>query len=156
LVQPPFAAPSRPARQLLHREAYLDADWLAREQTELFGRAWSFACMTSDIPEPGDYRTLKIGDYSLVVVRGKDGELNCFHNTCRHRGMQIMEGCGNAAKGLVCPYHWWTYELDGSLRGMPKKKELFADLDITTIALKPSSVGVLDQLVFCLSRSRSG
>lgn len=148
MAQSPFAAPSRPARQLLHREAYFEAEWLAREETELFGRAWSFACMTDDLAGPGDYVTVKVGDWPLVILRDKGGALRAFHNVCRHRGMQVVEGCGNAAKGLTCPYHWWTYELDGALRGMPKREALFADLDLSTIALKPASVGVIDRLVF--------
>jgi choline monooxygenase len=148
MAQSPFAAPSRPARQLLHREAYFEAEWLAREETELFGRAWSFACMTDDLAGPGDYVTVKVGDWPLVILRDKGGALRAFHNVCRHRGMQVLEGCGNAAKGLTCPYHWWTYELDGALRGMPKREALFADLDLSTIALKPASVGVIDRLVF--------
>tara|TARA_B100000676_G_scaffold311889_1_gene383607 strand:- start:10187 stop:10441 length:255 start_codon:yes stop_codon:yes gene_type:complete len=70
---------------LLHREAYFEADWLAREETELFGRAWTFACMSDDLPEPGDYVAVKVCDWPLMIVRGKDGELRALHNVCRHR-----------------------------------------------------------------------
>ena len=104
--------------------------------------------MVDDLPEAGDYRTLKVGRCPLVVIRGKDGALRCFHNVCRHRGMQPLEGAGNAARGVVCPYHRWTYELDGRLRGMPDRETLFPGLDAARLALKPAALGVLDRMAF--------
>ena len=67
---------------------------------------------------------------------------------CRHRGMRRLEGPGNTAQGIRCPYHYWNYNLTGSLRGMRREKERFAGLDRSSRSLRPASVGVVDQMVF--------
>ena len=96
--------------QMLPREAYISEDWLERERAGLFGATWSFVGVVSDFKEPGDYRTVQIGNYSVIVLLGAaTGELQAHHNTCRHRGTELLEGCGNSGKSIVCPYHRWTY-----------------------------------------------
>ncbi|MET0747934.1 MAG: aromatic ring-hydroxylating dioxygenase subunit alpha, partial [Rhizobium sp.] len=66
-------------------------------------------------PRPGNYFTVQIGDYPVVIVRGKDKAIRAFHNTCRHRGHRVCTQERGASAKLVCPYHQWTYDLDGSL-----------------------------------------
>jgi glycine betaine catabolism A len=88
----------------------------------VFSNEWLFACNVAEIPREGDYVTLDIGKTSVVVLRGKGGEVGAFFNTCRHRGSLICTKPAGHAKRLVCPYHQWVYELDGSLlsaRQMP-------------------------------------
>ena len=136
------------AEQLLPPAAYLSDAWFEREQRELFSRAWSFACTTPDVSEPGDYLAVQVGRYPMFVIRDRDGELRAYHNICRHRGTQVLEGKGNQRHGIVCRYHTWTYNLDGSLRGLPKHAELFPDLDVKRIGLHKGSLGVLGDLVF--------
>ena len=135
-------------QQLLPREAYIDDAWFERERNELFAHTWSFAGVTYDWKEPGDFKTVQVGAYPLVVLRDKQGELRAFHNLCRHRGTELFEGCGNTGRSIVCPYHTWTYELDGTFRGMPKEKICFPDIDKTKLNLKPASLGVFKGLVF--------
>ena len=139
---------SETPRHRLPREAYLSADWFEREKQTLFGRNWAFAGIVSDFAEPGDFRVVNAGPYALIVVRDQDGRLRGFHNMCRHRGTELLEGCGNAGKTIVCPYHNWVYNLDGRLRGVPAQSDCFPDLDKASIRLKPAAVGVFRDLVF--------
>jgi Rieske 2Fe-2S family protein len=82
-----------------------------------------------------------------VVVRGLDGELRAFHNMCRHRGMPVAEGCGTSRTGLVCPYHFWNFGLDGELRNVPQPEQ-FPDLDRAEWGLLPAAVGTWGGMVF--------
>ena len=103
--------PSGPlARDFYVAPGVFDAD-LAR----IFHRHWLFAGYAFEVAKPGDFLTYRIGAESIIVVRGRDGEVRGFHNVCRHRGSQICRTEHGNAHRLVCPYHRWTYELDGSL-----------------------------------------
>jgi Rieske 2Fe-2S family protein len=143
----PVTLPENPV-QRLPREAYVSQGWFDREQTELFGKTWAFAGVTMDYKDTGDFRTIQCGPHSLIVIKGADGTLRGFHNICRHRGTELVEGCGNAGRSIMCPYHNWVYNLDGSLRGVPAHRECFADLDKKTVALHGAAVGVFQNLVF--------
>ncbi len=139
--------PDVPA-QLLPREAYISEAWLDRERVDLFGNAWTFVGIVSDFKEPGDFRTVQAGVYPLIVMRNKMGELKAFHNLCRHRGTELLEGCGNAPGAIVCPYHRWTYDLDGGLNHMPDEALCFPNIDKSRFGLKPASLGIFRGLVF--------
>jgi phenylpropionate dioxygenase-like ring-hydroxylating dioxygenase large terminal subunit len=145
-----MSVPPKPeiARQLLPREAYKSEAWFEREQRELFARAWTFACTALDVPNPGDFQTVQIGRYPMFVIRDAKGTLHAYHNICRHRGTQVLEGKGNQRHGIVCRYHAWTYNLDGSLRGLPKHKELFPDFKVEGIGLRKGGIGILGDLIF--------
>jgi len=94
---------------------YLDPDVYRQDLEQIWHREWIFAGHTFELEKPGQYLTLQIGDYPIAVVRGKDGNIRAFHNACRHRGSKVCtEDKGKVAK-LVCPYHKWTFELDGKL-----------------------------------------
>ena len=136
------------ASQLLPVEAYTSADWYAREQQELFSRVWTFACMTEDLPAPGDFVCTQAGMHPLIVMRQSDGSLRAFHNVCRHRGARLLEGCGHADSHIQCFYHRWTYDLDGALTGVPGRNQHFADIDQEKLALHPASVVAWRNLVF--------
>ena len=71
--------------------------------------------MIAKSPKPGNYFTVQVGDYPVVVVRGRDGQIRAFHNSCRHRGSRVCTTDKGTSAKLVCPYHQWTYELDGKL-----------------------------------------
>ena len=136
------------ARQLLPKEAYTSREWFEREQEELFGRSWQFACLEADVPEAGDYKALQVGRYPLIVIRGADRELRCFHNICRHRGSLVLDGEGNAGRGIRCPYHHWFYSLDGSLRSMPGQEKLYPDIDKSRLGLRPAALDRFRGIVF--------
>ncbi|MEM7327505.1 MAG: aromatic ring-hydroxylating dioxygenase subunit alpha [Pseudomonadota bacterium] len=133
----------------LPRAAYTSADWQKREREELFASAWQFAGTVQDFEATGDFRTVQAGAFPLAIVKSKDGSLQAHHNVCRHRGATLLEDeMGNTGSSLVCPYHRWTYGLDGRLRGAPDLASCFPDLDRTGLGLKPASVGVYKDLVF--------
>ncbi|WP_027856527.1 aromatic ring-hydroxylating oxygenase subunit alpha [Marinobacterium jannaschii] len=99
----------------LDRPLYNDPHMFRADMEEIFQKEWLFAGMTSEIPNRGDYFTMEVGQNPVLIVRGPDGEVNAFHNTCRHRGSRIcLEHRGKVAN-LVCPYHQWTYDLKGNL-----------------------------------------
>jgi choline monooxygenase len=98
---------------------YADPDVLRREQERVFGRCWQYAARADQVAGPGSYVATRAGALPVVVVRGRDDELRAFVNVCRHRGSIVCEGEGRR-ETLQCPYHAWTYELDGSLRAAPR------------------------------------
>ena len=95
---------------------YTGADVLASEMSGLLRRSWLGVARADEWKEPGDYRVLEVAGASMIVVRDEERRLRVFANTCRHRGTRLLEGSGNAAR-IRCPFHGWTYGLDGSLRG---------------------------------------
>ncbi|MGI9353839.1 MAG: aromatic ring-hydroxylating oxygenase subunit alpha [Rhizobiaceae bacterium] len=135
-------------QQLLPKEAYTSDDWYDRERKEIFSRTWSLIALTSDFSQVGDFVADTVNGYPLAVVQNADGDLRAFHNLCRHRGTELLEGRGNAGKSLVCPYHRWTYGLDGQLRGLPDRAECFPDLDRKEHALMEAGIGVWKGMVF--------
>ena len=136
-----------PAAWLLPAEAYTSQAWFDREQEALFEQCWAFAGMTDDLPDVGDYLTLTVGRQPIVVVRSPDGDLRAFHNLCRHRGAQLLEGTGNVARGISCFYHRWRYDLDGALTTVPQPEQ-FPDLCREDWGLKPAAIDTWNGLVF--------
>jgi phenylpropionate dioxygenase-like ring-hydroxylating dioxygenase large terminal subunit len=97
---------------------YHAADVYALERERIFARSWVCVARASDLPEVGDFLTVEVADEPLFVIRGADGALRAFANTCRHRGTQLLDGQGRV-RAITCPYHAWTYALDGQLKGSP-------------------------------------
>lgn len=134
--------------QILPKEAYYSAEWFQREQETLFANTWQLMAFDSDFGQAGDYVTTRIGVQPIAVVQDVDGNLNAFKNICRHRGTELLEGKGNAGKTLVCPYHRWTFGLDGRLRGVPDRSECFPDLDRKSLNLHNAAIGRWKGMVF--------
>jgi glycine betaine catabolism A len=108
---------------------YADPELFAFDLSEVFGRSWLLIGFESELPEAGSYMAVTIGLSSVLVVRGRDAVIRGFHNTCRHRGSQLCaEGRGRSTK-LICPYHKWTYELDGRLIGAARMPSDFRMAD---------------------------
>ena len=114
-----------------------DHDELMELEKELvFRRNWLLVGHVNEIPKPGDFMTLDVADERAVVVRGRDGEVRAFHNLCRHRGSRVVaEPSGNCGSVITCPFHGWSYDLDGRLKGIPFPKA-FGPLDRSTLGLK--------------------
>lgn len=84
------------------------------------GATWSYLALECEIPNPGDYKRTSIGERSVLVVRGANGIINGFLNRCAHRGVQLcQQDTGHVDRFFMCPYHQWTYDLEGKLRGLP-------------------------------------
>ncbi|GAA6165513.1 aromatic ring-hydroxylating dioxygenase subunit alpha [Pelagimonas sp. KU-00592-HH] len=104
---------------------YTDPQFHQLELDRLFAREWNYFCHQSQIPNPGDFLTGVVSDEHIYVLRGKDGEIRTFYNVCQHRGHQLLkEPSGNIKSVVVCPYHAWSYDHEGNLRGAPKMKEV--------------------------------
>ncbi|HEX2764692.1 MAG TPA: aromatic ring-hydroxylating dioxygenase subunit alpha [Allosphingosinicella sp.] len=129
----PTAAP-QPALSL-PAWIYNDPDFFAVEMERLIRPSWQIVCHDGDIPQTGDWRTLELLGESVVVLRGEDGEVRAFHNLCRHRASRLVQGAAGCSKRLTCPYHAWTYALDGRLIGVPHR----ADYP----GLEPSRLGLV-------------
>jgi Rieske 2Fe-2S family protein len=99
----------------LPQRFYADPTFYRLDLENLFYREWLFAGHDCEVQKPGDYFTLQVGDYPIVVVRGRDGAIRAFHNSCRHRGSRVCAAEKGSAVRLVCPYHNWSYDLDGRL-----------------------------------------
>jgi phenylpropionate dioxygenase-like ring-hydroxylating dioxygenase large terminal subunit len=97
---------------------YRSEEFLNFEKEALFGHEWLCVGLASSVPELGDWFSANTNDEPIIVARGKDGEIRAFSSVCQHRAMQICEGSGNDTK-FTCPYHHWTYALDGRLLGAP-------------------------------------
>lgn len=116
-----FDAPDPDADWSLPAWLYTDPEYFALEMSRVIRPSWQIVCHESDIAEPGAYHTLEYLGESVLAVRGGDGAIRAFHNVCRHRAMRLVEGPSGCARKLICPYHAWTYELDGRLSGVPSK-----------------------------------
>ncbi|MGH7003894.1 MAG: Rieske 2Fe-2S domain-containing protein [Alphaproteobacteria bacterium] len=106
----------------VHRDAYVSDEIFQLERERLFAPAWVFAGHESQVPATGDYATVEILGVPLVLVRKADGSVVVLANRCAHRGAMIFSDArGNTGRALRCPYHGWTYRLDGSLLGVPMR-----------------------------------
>ncbi|MEM8776185.1 MAG: aromatic ring-hydroxylating dioxygenase subunit alpha [Pseudomonadota bacterium] len=96
---------------------YTSADVFAEEKEKLFFKSWQYACHVSELAKTGDYVTFDILGQNIFVVRDQNGEVRGYYNICPHRGHKLLEASGRH-RTIVCPYHHWTFSLDGSLRSM--------------------------------------
>ena len=102
---------------------YWDADYFKVEMERVIRPSWQIVCHDSDMPKPGDWRTLELLGESILVIRGQDGVARAFANVCRHRGSRLVDGHEGCAKRLTCPYHAWTYATDGRLVALPHRED---------------------------------
>ena len=105
-----------PARSMsLRAPAYTDATWLDADLTAIFARTWQLICHVEKLAAPGSYVAATVAELPVAVVRDRDGGLRAFYNVCKHRAHELLTGSGTA-RNIVCPYHAWTYGLDGRLK----------------------------------------
>ena len=109
----------------IHPDAYRSDEFHRIELERVWSRSWVCVGYASEIPKPGDCLVTELAGQPLIVVRNRDGELNAFHNVCRHRGSRLLSQNTNC-KVIRCPYHGWGYNLDGKLLGTP----YFQGLDV--------------------------
>jgi len=124
------AAPAWAASESYHylgsedvsKERYTDPAFAKAEFERMWTRTWQMACREDHIPEVGDYYVYDIGSYSFVVTRCDDDEIRAYYNACLHRGTKLKpSGTAGFAANLKCPFHGWTWNLDGSLKEIPEK-----------------------------------
>ncbi len=107
---------------------YTDPAVLQLERERIFRRSWQYVGHTGDVPAPGSFVTTSVGDVPVVLVRDREDTLHAFLNVCRHRGSLVCEGSGRR-ETLQCPYHAWTYGLDGRLVAAPRSGKEGLDTD---------------------------
>lgn len=100
------------------KSVYTSAEFQALEVERIFAEEWFCAGRADALKGPGDYLTLEIAGEPVIVLRDREGRLRAMSNVCRHRMSTLLQGCGTV-RAIVCPYHAWTYSLDGTLRGAP-------------------------------------
>ncbi len=125
------------AQRAMEPSVYLDPAVFEAEKSSLLSRTWQYACHSSQLPEPGDFITYEVAGESLFTMRDTDGVVRTFYNVCMHRGHQLLDGSGTRRQ-IVCPYHAWTYRLDGRLRSAPhaEGREGFDASEICLTAVK--------------------
>jgi len=129
----------------LPQDFYTSPDVFTWDMDRVFRTYWLFAGHVSQIPRPGDYFLYQIGAESIIVMRGEGGQIHAHHNVCRHRGSHLLlEESGHAGK-IVCPYHAWAYNRDGSLAACLHMPE---DFDMSRYGLQPVRVGVAEGLIY--------
>lgn len=118
------------------------------ELEHVFRRHWQIAGHISDIPQSGDYFTFDIAGERALILRGRDGVVRAFHNMCRHRGSRVVaDERGHCRNALVCPFHGWVYNLDGTLRGAAQPAT-FPDLDREAFGLRPLDLEIWMGFIF--------
>ena len=102
---------------------YTDPEIFARESERIFGaNDWLYVCLEAEITNTGDFKRSQLGSREVIAVRSGDGGINVLVNRCAHRSMQVCTANRGTAKEFVCPYHQWTYDLEGKLLGLPFRR----------------------------------
>ena len=134
---------------------YSDAALYAREQERIFaGQSWNYVALEGEIPNAGDWRRTWVGDRSVIVVRDAKNEIHVLENRCAHRGVQFCQTHLGHGTEFMCPYHQWTYNLEGSLVGVPfrrgiqKKGGMPAEFDMKQHGLRKLSVARRHGVIF--------
>ncbi|MEV4454310.1 ring-hydroxylating oxygenase subunit alpha [Microbispora sp. NPDC049633] len=99
----------------LRSEAYTDPRWLEADVRAIFARTWQWVCHVEKLRSPGSYVSATVAGMPIAIVRDRDGALRAFYNVCKHRAHELLTGSGTT-RNIVCPYHAWTYDLDGRLK----------------------------------------
>ena len=138
----------RPRETSLPAWLYRDPGFFELERERVFRQAWQVVCHVNDVVAPGDFHTLEFLNERVVTVRGEDGQVRSFHNVCRHRAARILDGpSGHCGHRLVCPYHAWSYRLDGTLASAPRWQG-FEDLELARHGLVPVEQEIFLGFVF--------
>jgi phenylpropionate dioxygenase-like ring-hydroxylating dioxygenase large terminal subunit len=130
----------------LAKERYYSREFADLEARKMWNRTWQFACREDEIREPGDFIVYDVADYSLLVVRTHENEIKALHNVCLHRGRLLRTQDGNASQ-FRCPYHAWSWEIDGRLKEVPCRWD-FSRVSDEEFALPEARVGTWGGFVF--------
>ena len=125
---------------------YEDPEVARRERDRIFRRSWQYAGRREELTAPGSFAATQVGGLPVVLTRDRDDVLRAFANVCRHRGALVAAGAGERGT-LQCPYHAWTYGLDGCLRGAPRTKD-DPGFDAAGLGLVPLGIGTWGPFVF--------
>ena len=130
----------------INTRCYTEAKFLDIEREQIFQRSWQFLCHEEKLRQPGDYVCANVDGRSVVGIRNRSGELAAFYNVCKHRGHELLADEGNI-KRITCPYHAWTYDLDGALVTAPRA-EYLENFEQKSICLDQIQIEIFCHLVF--------
>lgn len=101
---------------------YVSPEYFARERDNIFGKVWLHIARGLEIPQPGNFvvKAIEVRNASVLVTRGKDGIIRAFHNVCSHRASKVEWRTHGSSSVFTCPYHAWTYDLEGRLRSVSR------------------------------------
>lgn len=138
----------------VHKDIFVDDEVFELEMEHLFANTWVYVGHGSQIPNPGDFYTTTVGDQPVVMVRDNDGTVKVLHNRCPHKGVEVAApGCGNTGKFFRCPYHAWTFRLDGSLLALPLKRgydpQVFSECEASHGMAAVENVRDYHDFIFC-------
>ena len=128
--------------------SFFNNEMFEAEKDLLFRRHWQLICHSNDIPNAGDFVTWNLIVERALVIRGKDGKIRAFHNLCKHRGSRVIaDDAGTCKSTITCPFHGWTYNLDGTLRGASRPSSL-PKLDPIEYGLPPLEMDIWNGFIF--------
>ncbi|NNF53919.1 MAG: Rieske 2Fe-2S domain-containing protein [Acidimicrobiales bacterium] len=130
----------------LHADAYTTAEWFEADQQKIIARSWQWLCHTEKLREPGSYVAATVNGQPVAAVRDRQGGLRAFYNVCKHRAHQLLSGEGSVSN-IRCPYHAWTYRLDGSLAAARHTNHL-VDFNTSDICLEQVLIEEFGGFVF--------
>jgi Rieske 2Fe-2S family protein len=143
----------------LEQKYFLSPQIFGQEREKIFSSQWVLVGHQSQIAKPGDYFISELADESLIVVRDKRGQIHGFFNVCRHRGSRLIENRKGQSAAIQCPYHAWTYALDGRLIGVPHMDET-PGFNKADYSLRQTQLGIYEGFIFLnlanTSTKRSG
>ena len=131
----------------LAQHYFVSPEIFAQEQKEIFSKQWVLVGHQNQIANAGDYFTTEVGGESLIIVRDKRGAIRGFYNVCRHRGSRLIENRNGQSAAIQCPYHAWTYALDGRLIGAPHMDEV-SGFDKTDYSLHTVNLSLWEGFIF--------
>ena len=148
LVKKYTSIPNEWNRSGLPAWSFFNNELFEAEKDLLFRRHWQLICHSNDIPNPGDFITWNLIGERALVIRGKDGKIRAFHNLCKHRGSRVIaDDAGTCKSTITCPFHGWTYNLDGTLRGVSRPSSL-PKLDPVEYGLPPLEMDIWNGFIF--------
>jgi Rieske 2Fe-2S family protein len=136
-----------PGATTLPQKYFVSTDTFAEEQEGIFSRHWLLAGHQSQVAKAGDFFVQEIGEESVIIARDRAGTVRGFYNVCRHRGTRLCEEESGHSSTIQCPYHAWTYGLDGRLVGAPHMEEV-PEFDRTQFSLRPVNLGLWEGFIF--------
>lgn len=142
---PTAPTPTRRTGYTLPQAYYVDEAVFGQDLERVFATSWLFVGAAAELPQPGDMLAWSVGRDSVLLTRGDDGVIRAHHNVCRHRGSRLRADGAGSARVVVCPYHQWTYGLDGALRAAP---HMGPEVDRNDLPLRPVHLLDLSGLLF--------
>lgn len=131
--------------EILVQQIYQRSDKYQQQLKSTWYNHWIYICQSTELPLSGDFVSVSVGDYPLIIVRNQSGEINALNNSCRHRGSRVCQTYKGNTPNLVCPYHQWAYDLDGKLN---YARDMMDAINIQSLPLKSFACTVINDSIY--------